>query len=239
LYNKDFGTLIVYPKTREGNVIIQEGVTTIFFGAFDSCHKLNSITIPDSVTIIGNSVFSGCGNLEYIDVSPGNTKFSSKDGILFDKDFSMLIVCPNGKTGTVDIPDGVIRIQSAAFAGCTGLIGIIIPEGFTSIEQNTFASCTGLVSITIPDSVTSIKNGAFWRCLNLTSITIPENVTSIENNAFLACFSLASVTFAGNKISSEFFDNYSFNGDLREKYLSWGTGTFVRLDAGYIWTKME
>lgn len=239
LYNKDFSTLIVYPKSKEGSAVIQDSVTTISNGAFDSCHKLNSITISDSVTTIGNYVFSGCSNLELINVSPGNTKYSSNDGILFNKDFSTLIVCPNGKIGTVAIPDGVIRIQSAAFAGCAGLTGITIPEGVTSIEQNTFSSCIGLASISIPDSVTSIGNGAFWRCYNLTNITIPENVTSIEPNAFLACDSLASVTFAGNKISSASFSMYSFNGDLREKYLSRGIGTFVRLDAGYTWTKLE
>lgn len=239
LYSKDTKTLIVYPKSREGSVIIKEGVTDIYNGAFNYCQKLESITIPDSVTYIGNIVFSSCRTLKTINVSPGNTNYSSKDGMLFNKDFSTLIVCPNGKIGAVDIPAEVKRIQSAAFTLCIGLTDITIPEGVTVIEWNTFSSCTGLVSITIPDSVTSIGNGAFWRCTDLTKITIPENVTSIEDNAFLVCDSLASVTFKGDKIPLKSFSSFSFNGNLREKYISGGIGTYIRLNAGYTWTKEE
>lgn len=239
LYNKDYNTLIVYPASREGSAIIQENVTDIYTYAFDSCYKLNSITIPDSVTYIGGRAFSGCSSLELINVNLGNTKYSSKDGMLFNKDFSALMVCPEGKTGKVAIPAGVIKIESSAFAGCIGLTNITIPEGVTSIEPGTFSSCIGLADFNIPDSVTLIGNGAFWRCYNLTNITIPENVTSIESNAFLVCNSLASVTFTSNRISPEFFSMYSFNGDLREKYLYKGIGTYIRFDAGYTWTKLE
>jgi hypothetical protein len=239
LYDKNFSTLFVYPKNREGNVTIPDGIKRIYSYAFDSCNNLTGITIPDSVTDIGNHVFSGCGSLETINVSPGNTRYSSLDGILYSKDFRALMVCPNGKVGTVTIPDSVTTIQSFAFDRCTGLTGITIPEGITSIEKNTFVSCQMLTGITLPVSITSIGNSAFWGCRNLFSITIPENVISIEANAFLLCDSLVSVTFAGDKIISPNLSEYSFNGDLRERYLSQGMGTYVRLTPGYTWTKLE
>jgi len=106
-------------------------------------------------------------------------------------------------------------------------------NALTTIPEEAFYKCETLVSITIPDSVTSIGNSAFSCCIGLTSITIPDSVTSIEGYAFEDCEKLTSVTFQGT-IPSDKFGSFApnvqllpFYGDLRDKYLAGGIGTYT------------
>jgi hypothetical protein len=126
------------------------------------------------------------------------------------------------------IPNGVTSIGGKAFEDCINLASVTISNSVTSIEEWAFIDCTGLTSVTIGNSVTSIGSYTFSGCTNLTSITIPNSVTSIRQGAF-NCTSLTNVTFQGtipaSNISSGGYS--SFYGDLREKYLAGGIGTYT------------
>ena len=195
------------------SITIPNSVTSIGYRAFRGCTSLTSVTIPASVTSIGEYAFSGCMKLLAIYVSEENEKYSSVNGILFDKHQKVLLCYPGGKTdSSYAIPDSVTTVSHGAFEGCTSLNSVTIPDSVTSIEGDTFNSCTSLTSITIPNSVTSIERNAFEGCTSLTSITIPDSVTSIEKNAFEGCTSLTTLNVAtANK-------NYvSVNGVLFNK----------------------
>ena len=204
---------------------------------------LVGITIPDSVTYIGANAFRYCYNLTEINVDSDNRNYSSTDGVLYNKDKTILIMYPAGKTGDFTIPNGVSTIGSDAFYGCDNLTGVIIPNGVTRIGNYAFYDCWNLTSVIIPNSVTSIGDGAFSWCDNLTEITIPDSVTRIGNYAFYNCYNLTSVTFAGT-ITLANFSYYAFKGDLRNKYLAGGKGTYTRdfdtypwYDYDWTWTK--
>ena len=181
------------------SVIIPDSVTSIGDEAFYGCTSLTDVTIPDSVTNIGNSAFCSCINLTEIIVDYDNKSYTSKNGILFDKDLKVIICCPGGRTGNFTIPDSVTSIGNMAFSGCRKLTDIIIPDSVTSIGNLAFGWCTGLTSVTIPNSVISIGNSTFWGCANLTSVMIPNSVTSIGDYAFSSCINLTDIYYSGTE----------------------------------------
>ena len=195
LFNKNKTELIKYPDGKaDTSYSIPGSVTSIANYAVYYCSSLTSIAIPDGVTSIGYGAFDGCDKLNQINVDTANTKFSSVNGVLFNKNKTELIRYPEGKTDTsYAIPDSVTRIGDSAFCGCSSLTSITIPDGVTSIGNYAFEHCSSLTSVAIPDSVTSIGWYTFSDCSSLTSITIPESVTSINWGAFYNCDSLTSV----------------------------------------------
>ena len=216
------------------SVTIPASVTSIGNSAFYGCTALTNVTIPASVTSIGNKVFESCDSLERIDVDKNNMKYSSKDGILFDKYKLTIIKYPSNKRDiteyvipktvnnisekafckctaliNVTIPDSVTSIGSYAFYGCTALTNIVIPNSVTSIGSYAFYGCTALTNIVIPNSVTSIESDVFSGCTALTNIVIPDSVTSIESNAFDGCTSLTSIVIPDSVTS---IGSYAFYG---------------------------
>jgi len=153
-------------------------VVAISKDAFDDCVKLTSLTIPASVIIIGDNIdkaedaFDGATGLTSITVDEANGVFSSEDGVLFNKDKTTLLLCPEGKSGNYTIPSSVTHIADCAFELCSKLTGVTIPDSATSIGDSAFIECESLTSIAIPDSVTYIGEAAFQNCVKLTSVTV-------------------------------------------------------------------
>ena len=193
------GAMTIPSSVSDGSK--QYNVTTIGERAFSSCSGLTSVTIPDSVTSIGERAFYYCSSMTSINVGSGNPNYSSLNGVLFNKDVSILIACPNGLQGEYEIPDSVTSIGDYAFYYCSGLTSVTIPDSVKSIGFYAFSSCSRLTSVTIPDSVTSIRESMFSGCTSLTSVTIPDSVKSIGAYAFSSCYGLTSVII-GNSVTS-------------------------------------
>ena len=207
------GTALKIYWGNAASVTIPEGVTSIGMIAFDFHHGLTNVSIPSSVTSIEASTFWRCSNLTSIIVDTQNPAYSSVEGILFNKDITVLIKYPASrqeKNYTYNIPVGVISIGECAFLGCDNLTRITIPEGVTAIGKYSFCSCRILTKITIPESVTSIEDGAFSGCRALANIIIPSNVASIGAKAFYDCPNLETVTLSRNtEIEHTALDGFS------------------------------
>ena len=143
LYTKDGKTLVQCPAGKTGTITIPDSVTGIGEYAFIGCSSLTSVTIPDSVTSIWLWAFAGCSGL-----------------------------------ASVTIPDSVTSIGEGAFIECTSLASVTIGNGVTIIGDSVFCFCTSLTSVTIPDSVTSIGRSAFSGCSSLTSVTFADTISA-------------------------------------------------------------
>ena len=178
--------------TAEGSIQIPSDfngykVTAIADYAFSGCSNITYITIPNTVSYIGIAPFYMCNNLEEIILESGNSSYSVIDGILFNKNCSILLSCPATKQGTYTIPNSVTTIEKYAFYSCSALSEIIITNNVKEIKSNAFSNCSGLKKIIIPDNVTAIGDYAFDYCTNLTDITISNSITRIEEYTFYKC----------------------------------------------------
>jgi hypothetical protein len=140
--------------------------------------------IPNSVTTIGYSAFSGCTSLSAITVDALNSVYSSVDGVLFNQSQTTLILCPQGKAGSYAMPNSVTTIGSSAFSGCRNLTSVTIGNSVTSIGSSWFQSCTKLTSVMIGNGVTNIATFAFWSLPNLTGVYFQGNAPSVGSSAF-------------------------------------------------------
>lgn len=208
LYNNLYG--------RIETVVIEKGVTHIGALAFSACDDLTKITIPNSVTSIGDGAFFGCrglqnkvGDLIYIKTTDNPYYYlcGVANTILNTYTISNRTRFIGGGTGlsgafsglskltSITIPDSVISISDGAFFNCKSLTSVTIPNSVKIID-NAFGCCSSLTSITIPNGVEIIDN-AFWGCSSLTSVTIPNSVKSMDG-AFGGCSSLTSITIPGS-----------------------------------------
>lgn len=214
------------------NVIIGNSVKSIGTAAFAYSSSLSEITIPDSVTSIAQEAFSYCDilknitigsglknmdslsvcysfELENITVSSQNPYLSSdENGVLFDKDKTVLLVYPCGKTDTYyAIPESVTTISLGAFLCAENLISVKAPDNITSFGEHAFYGCNNLSDFSIPKSTVSIGVYAFCGC-NFASIILPETLTTLESMVFESCAKAETVYIPS---SLKFIDERVFN----------------------------
>jgi hypothetical protein len=175
---------------RLTTITIPSTVIEIGENVFELCSGLTSIEIPATVSLIGNSAFGFCSSSVIVDA--GNPNYSSRDGVLYNKNQTELLFCPSSKKGNFTVPEGIKSIANSAFGGCN-FSSVTIPNSVTSIGQLAFNSCVVLESIEIPSSVTSIGESAFTSCYKLSSVKIPSSVKFIGNYAFSQCLKLSSI----------------------------------------------
>lgn len=202
--NKAFNDDLYTHNTQIKSVTFPNTITTIGDFAFQSCDNLKEITLPNSLTDLAEYAFYGCPleiinigsqltsishnivkgyNLEAINVSSDNRYLSSQNGILFNKDKSILIRYPSIKKGTeYIIPSSVRTIGYEAFSSNGYLKSVTVSNSVTSIGEGAF-SYTQLESFSLPSSVTSIPNRMFDSS-RITSIELPNTVKSIGDEAF-------------------------------------------------------
>ncbi len=159
------------------SIILAEGITNIGSYSFTNCATITEITIPSTVTNIDSFAFYYCYYLSGIYVDEANEYYMDEDGVLFNKDRTVLIQYPPAREGVEDLGlEGVTSIGDAALSACRELTEIELPEGIVSIGDSAFSYCTALTYAYIPSTVTYIgEERCFSSCYNLLEIDVSEN----------------------------------------------------------------
>lgn len=157
--------LIDVKETVSGDFIVKDGTTVISDDAFSGCSKITSITIPASATSI--YAVSSCGSLERIVVDEDNQYYSAdENGVLFDKNKTVLIKYPSNSTTTEYIvPDSVTEIGDGAFYYCPNLKSLIVSNGVQSVGMLSFLMSDNFEFIHFTSSLQDLGILAFY-CMN-------------------------------------------------------------------------
>lgn len=125
------------------------------------------------------------------------SRYKTVDGIVYSADMKTLILCPQGKTGEVIIPDGVVRIRKSAFSN-SKIKKVIFPDTMQTIGDEAFYACEKLKEIDFGHGITRIgENGnqhMFSGCA-FKKITFPPQIKEIGISAFSLCRELEEVIF--------------------------------------------
>ena len=163
------------------SVTIPESVTSIGQSAFEDCFSLDSLIIKDAATSIGKSAFNGCSALTTLSLGENIT-------MIGDYAFQRCSYLTN-----VTIPQRVTSIGRQAFY-LTDLNTLTIKGPINSMGYAAFAGCTNLTSLSLYDGIQTIGEGAFINSTSLEAVTIPQSVTSIGASAFANCSNLRTIT---------------------------------------------
>ena len=219
--------------TEIKDLVIPKGITSLQDGIFSICSNLESVTIPSSVTSIGEFAIYGNSQTKVI-----IEDIASWCKIDFRNNYSNpltnnhhLYIDKNIEITDLVIPNGVSFISNYAFQGCSSLTSVSLPNSVTDIGNDAFEGCTSLSSITIPNSVTIIGIDAFhgteWynnqpdgliyagkvayhykgTMPSNTDIILDEGTLGIAGSAFSGCRGLTSITIP-NSVTS--ISDYAF-----------------------------
>lgn len=182
LFNGDKTKLIAYPVGKTvTNYDVPAGTQTIGNGAFRGYDKLESVSLPESVTSLEDYAFSGCKSLKRVAFSLGLTqlgKYAFSDCTALD---------------SVALPDGLTTISDYAFSYCEKLKSLTLPRGLQSLGDYALAYCSDLETLALPETLTHIGNNTLGYCSGLTSLTLPKGIDDVPGYSFYGCFLMQAV----------------------------------------------
>ena len=198
-------TLVAGENKQVGEIYIpatvaykdREFTVTSINGAFSGNDELTNVSIPSTVTFLGERTFNGCTNL--ISVSTLNNIVEIGESCFSDCE----------KLSMFDFSKELKTIGSRAFNGCKALSELIVPESVDSIGVEVFKNCINLSTVVLPSTISYIPNGLFKNCESLVNVGIPSSITTINDEVFSGCKSLSSIVIPANVKK---IDNGVFNG---------------------------
>lgn len=201
--SKDGRYLYKYPIAKTDTIYtIPSTVNEILFAAFSQNKYIEELNMPASVNSIESAAFQR-SHIKQFNVDSNNSTFTSKDGVIYSKDMSILIAYPPYKSDKVFyIPKTVTKIGSGgdySFETCNYLEEVIIPDSVSEIN-GTFWMSSALknVSISKESKISTLNSQMFQDCVALRDFYVPDNVSFLGFNLFYGCNNLSTVVFGKN-----------------------------------------
>jgi len=171
---------------RLADLPLPDSVVIIQDFAFADCTGLSTICIPASTEYVKRGICAGATNVVSFSVSPNNQYYVAVKGSLYNKEITRIVAYPP-ILEDFDVEPSVTCIGEGACYRGTRLRAIHLPEGLTKIESSAFRGCSGVTSLVIPSRVQTIGTDAFYACSSLKSIVFPRSVESVGSDAFQSC----------------------------------------------------
>ena len=170
-------------------------VTSIKAWAFEGRSDLQYLSIPWTVTSIGEYAFIDCGSSITVNIADPECWCQMQLGNEHASPLSSAgrVLVHDIETTSIDIPETVTSIGKFTFYQCRKIKSLNIPSSVKSIGSSAFEDCTGLTALTLSEGLQSIGGSAFEGCTGLKSLTIPSTVNTIKLNAFKNCTGLTDV----------------------------------------------
>ncbi|MBN2161703.1 MAG: leucine-rich repeat domain-containing protein [Pontiellaceae bacterium] len=182
-------------------LLLGDALETIEDYAFSNCTKLEEANLPLSVESISRNAFSGCSALATVTCHNGSPDFSCADGVLYDKEQSRIIICPEGRSGSYTTPATVHDIAAETFKWCAKLTDVTLDNSITNIGSYAFNGCSKLGSVALPSSLETLGKYAFYNCTALTNAVLPSGLESIGEYAFINCSKLPAISIPDSVLS--------------------------------------
>ena len=179
------GTLIA-KMCKECSKIVVKNSGLFFQHAFYSYDAPKNLVIDDEVALKENlfcSYIKNCDNLQNIEVTAKSEKYTTYDGVLYDKTGNTLLACPKKRRGAVKIKNGTQTITNNAFYASL-IEEIEMPDSVKNLKEGAFCNCQKLQKVKLSNSLKIIPNSCFDFCVSLHEIKIPDGVEIIEKYAF-------------------------------------------------------
>lgn len=156
--------------------VIPDQIEKMGDNVFFYCTNLSKVQIGKGLKEVGDRPFLACPAISSIQVAAESPIFSEKDGVLYNKEQTILYLCPTQRKNivTVTLPKAVKEIADDAFYGCRYLKKIVLNEGLKKIGGDAFYACEALEDMTIPASVTDIAPGAFYQLKKYEAFKLAE-----------------------------------------------------------------
>ncbi|MEE3428055.1 MAG: leucine-rich repeat protein [Ruminococcus sp.] len=181
-------------KNFADDIVIRDGTIGLSDSALTDNYKSVKITLPASLKYIPDSTLPFFGELKTVIVDEENPYFCVKDGILYSKDYTRLVMCPTkNEIKEVIIPDTVTEIAKAAFCYCGNIEKIVFPESLEKMGNTLCTGCSSLKSVTIPKNIEKVPFQSFQGCESLEEVKLHEGMTAIESVAFQGCKNLKKI----------------------------------------------
>ena len=165
--------------TERSGLLLSDDRTAVV--SFVPAASIEAVDIPDSVTVVPASLFSGCASLKKIKLSASLRSIPDR---LFEGCSSL---------EKIIMPPEIDSIGRAAFSGCSSLKSIPFRAGLSELSEDVFSYCTSLTSLIVPDTVERIKSGAAADCTKLAAVVLPSSLKTLEAGAFAGCSSLRHI----------------------------------------------
>ena len=169
------------------SLTIPQSVVIIGTRVFELCEQLKNLTIPNSILKLGTHAFYRCENLEEVFFTDDNSDFRKQ----VDFPDNMFNACK--KLHRVHLPNYIRSIGSRMFYECKELTCVNIPDGVKRLGESAFYHCESLETINIPESVGFIDSYCFEWCFKLKDIVFPDDVNYLGNGVLSHCWSLKGV----------------------------------------------